>query len=482
MTPTRLGRYDACVILGSILFLCLMLWSLKMTPFLLGGDQQLFWTNALRMLQGELIYRDFYEFTPPGADVLYLTAFKLLGARLWVPNAVGLVIGTTLCWLCFRLARSIMQPAPALLAAGLVLVPDYGYWLDATHHWFSVLCVLGAAAALMPGRTRSRILIAGALCGLASFFTQTRGVAAAVGFAAFLLWEGLWTRQAWRVLLERWGLLLLGFAAAWLAFSSYFLIEAGVSRIWYFQVIHVLRYVNTEWYTLLTAGGGPVGWPLHSACLAIALPIIYALTLWRQGRTPGGAALLAFAGASMLAEVALNPNPLRVDCVAIPGILLLVWLLAGEDRAPSRCRNCAITICWLVIVGLSAHRIWHRNVERSAIADLPAGRVAALPATALKLDWIARHTAPGQYFCEATYWSVYLPLSLRVPLFASLDVQTSPEFLDKDLQQLEATHVRYVLWSPLDRPRFPKFEQFLSGRYRLVHEFAGQDQIWELQP
>jgi hypothetical protein len=470
------------VILGSILFLCLMLWSLQMTPFLLGGDQQLFWTNALRMLQGELIYRDFYEFTPPGADVLYLSAFKLLGARLWVPNAVVLLIGTTLTGLCFRLARSIMRAAPAMLAAGLVLIPDYSYWLDATHHWFSVFSVLGAAAALMPGRTRSRILIAGALCGLASFFTQTRGVAAAAGFAAFLLWEVLWARQAWRVLLQRWGLLLSGFAAAWLALSSYFLLEVGISRIWYFQVVHVLRYIATDWHTLLTRDGPPVEWPLHSVCLAIALPIIYALTLWRQGRAVGGATLLAFAGAAMFAEVALNPNPFRVDCVAIPGILLLVWLLAGEARTPSRCRSCAITICWLVMVGLSAHRIWHRNVERSVIADLPAGRIAALPASALKLDWIARHTAPGQYFCEATYWSVYLPLSLRVPLFAPLGVQTSPEFLGRDLQQLEATQAHYILWSPLDRPRFPEFEQFLTRRYRLVHEFAGQEQIWELQP
>jgi hypothetical protein len=488
MNPTRFGRYDACVLLGSMLFLCLMLWSLRTTPFLLGGDEQLFWTNAQRMLQGDVIYRDFYEFTPPGADLLYLGAFKLLGSRIWVPNVVMLVFGTSLCWLCFRMARSIMRPAPAALAAGLVLMPDFGYWLDGTHHWFSVFSVLAATAVLMPARTRSRILIAGALCGLASFFTQTRGVAAAMGFTAFLFWDRYWMRQSWRVLSERLGLVLSGFAVMWLALSSYFLVETGISRIWYFQVIHVLRYIITDWHSLLAWDGLLSNWPLHTLCLVVALPIIFALTLRRQVRAPadsaahesGGATLLMFAGASMYAEVAVNPNPFRVDCVAIPGILLLVWLLAGEGRATSRCHSYAITICWLVIGALGAHRIWHRNVERSVIEDLPAGRIAAIPVTAAKLDWIAHHTSPGQYFCEATYWSMYVPLGLRVPFFAPLGVQTSPEFLEKDLRQLEAAHVHYILWSPQDRPRFPKFEQFLFGHYRLVQEFAGQEQIWEL--
>jgi hypothetical protein len=37
------------------------------------------------------------------------------------------------------------------------------------------------------------------------------------------------------------------------------------------------------------------------------------------------------------------------------------------------------------------------------------------------------------------------------------------------------------LWSPLDRPRFPKFEQFLSERYRRIWTFSDQDEIWELK-
>jgi hypothetical protein len=76
---------------------------------------------------------------------------------------------------------------------------------------------------------------------------------------------------------------------------------------------------------------------------------------------------------------------------------------------------------------------------------------------------------------------VYLPLGLRVPGFSALDSQTSPAFLDENIRRLEARRVRYILWSPLDRPDFPQFRQFLSDHYQLVQEFEGQEQIWELR-
>lgn len=48
------------------LYLYLNLFSLSNTPFLLEGDQTFFWTYAMRMLQEERVYRDFFQFTPPG--------------------------------------------------------------------------------------------------------------------------------------------------------------------------------------------------------------------------------------------------------------------------------------------------------------------------------------------------------------------------------------------------------------------------------
>jgi hypothetical protein len=491
-TRIPFGRYDAGVLLGSGIYLYFNLLSLRGTPFLLGGDEQVFWMNALRLLHGELMYRDFFEFTPPGTDLVYLSAFELLGARVWVPNVVGLVLGIALCWLCFHIARLIMKPAPAALAAALFLVLHFGKWLDATHHWFSLAAVLAALAVLMQGTSAARILISGALLGLASFFTQTRGISAALGFAAFLLWDGFQANASWRDQCQRQLQLLLSLVLAWGILSSYFIFQVGISKLFYFQITYVLRYVTNESPNIFPGDHDVLTWPLRHRLVYFTIPIVFAISLWScrkvsRGTSPTDArrvVLLACAGLGMFLEVAQSPNWLRVDCIALPSPILLVWLVAGPVapwREYVQTRRYATTMIWIGLIFLSAHQVWSRNVTHPAVVDLPAGRTAATPVASEKLTWIARHTTPGELFFQAGYPSVYLPLALRNPAFDFLERFTSPEIVDLDIRQLEAQRVRFILWSPVYLPRYPKFERFLSDRYHRVREFSDQDQIWELK-
>lgn len=492
MVRARFGRYDAGVLLGSGIYLYFNLFSLEGTPFLLGGDEQVFWMNALRMLHGELPYRDFFEFTPPGADLVYFGAFTLLGPRVWAPNVVQLVLGMTLSWLCFHIARSITKPALAALTAALFITLDFGKWLDATHHWFSLLAVLAALAILMNGGSSTRVLISGALLGLASFFTQTRGVGAALGVAGFLLWDGSRAKAPWRNRGEHQLQLLFSFVLMWGILSSYFIFEVGLSRVLYFQTTYVLHYVTDASHNLYPEEHDPLRWPLRDLLVYLALPIVYATSLWRCRNASRDASspdvrrigLLVFTGLGMFLEVVQSPNSLRVDSIAAPGMILFVWLMAGwagKMREYAPLRKFAPTLIWVGLICLSARQIWHRNVERALILDLPAGRTATTALAGEKLAWLARHTTPGELFFQSSYQSLYLPLALRNPAFDFLDRYTSPEFVDLDIQQLQTTRVRHILWSPLDRPRFPKFEQFLSERYRWIWTFSDQDEIWELK-
>jgi len=488
LTPAaRPGLY---VLFGSGLYLSCNLFSLRGTPFLLGGDEQIFWMNALRMLQGQLIYRDFFEFTPPGTDLVYLSMYGLLGPRIWVPNVVQLLLGVSLACLCFHTARFIMKAAEAVLAAALFLVLFFGRWLDATHHWFSLLAVMAAVAVLMRGSSAPRVLICGALLGCASFFTQTRGVGAGLGFAAFLLWDGIQKHATWRSQCKQLLRLLLPMIVTWSLLSSYFIFKVGIAKLFYFQVIYVLEYVTNPAHNIYPWDQDPFSWPISRQIVYFALPVIYAISLWRSRRTdvkdsPIGApvSLLALVGAGMFLEVARSPNWLRVDCVALPALILFIWLASGvTERHPgyARLRKYAIAMTWVGLLGASAHRVWTRNITHPLTIDLPAGRsaVAALPGE--KLTWLARHTTPGELFFQASYPSLYLPLQLRSPAFDFLDRYTSPEFVELDLRQLAAQRVPYVLWSPLDRPRYPAFEQFLVERYRRVWRFRDGDEIWEL--
>ncbi len=481
------------ILLGSGVYLCCNLYSLRRAPFLLGGDEQVFWMNALRMQQGELIYRDFFEFTPPGTDLVYLSAFALFGARIWVPSVVQLVLGISLAFLIFHIARFVLKTAEAALAVALFLVLDYGKWLDATHHWFSMLAVMSAVAVLIRESATPRVLICGALLGIASFFTQTRGASAALGFAGFLLWEGIHRQATWRSHFKQLVRLLLLLVLTWLVLSGYFICKLGIGKLLYFQAVYVRAYVTNPAHNIYPADNNPLVWPIRYLVVYFATPLVYALSLWLCRRAPHAndspvparpVALLAFVGAGLFLEVAMSPNWLRVYCVALPGIILLVWLAAGlaaRLREYARWRQYATALTWIGLICLSAHQVWSRNATRPMIVDLPAGRAAVAPLPAAKLTWLARHTTPGELFFQAKYQSLYLPLGLHDPAFDFLDRYTSPEFVALDLRQLAAQRVRYILWSPLDRPRYPTFEQFLFERYRPVERFPDGDEIWELK-
>ena len=493
--------YGAGVLIGSCLYLCANLFALPGTPFLLGGDQALFWMNAQRLLHGELIYRDFLEFTPPGTDLIYLGAFELLGSRIWVPNLVVLVLGIILCWLCFHIARLIMKPAHAALASALLLVLDYGKMLNGTHHWFSVLAVMGALAALLRARTPPRIVMAGILLGVATFFTQTRGPSAAVGIGAYLIWERFQTKQSWSTCLRHELLLFLPLVVTWGTLSSYFIAKLGFGQLWYFQVTYVLHYVTTGPNDLSIGSPEVLAWlkrpnGMLFLLVFLTLPIVYALSVWkcRQRLRLRGSRdavlvdaqrvmLLAFVGATMYLEVAQSPNWIRLYCVATPGIILLVWLLT--NAVTDTLRGYATTVMWAGLICIAAHQTWSRQLQQTVIEDLPAGRIATAASTGEKLAWLARHTTPGQLLFEARWVDVYLPLALRNPVFTDMlegGHNSRPEFIDFSMRQLEAKRVQYIIWAPrLESPAYPfaKFREFLTERYQRVLTFPDQDEVWE---
>lgn len=64
----------------------LQVFVLPATPRVAIGDQSIYLHSAARMYEGQVIYRDYDQFTLPATDVLYLVPFKLFGIRAWIPQ------------------------------------------------------------------------------------------------------------------------------------------------------------------------------------------------------------------------------------------------------------------------------------------------------------------------------------------------------------------------------------------------------------
>jgi hypothetical protein len=489
------------LLVAAPLYLYLNLFISANIPLYLDGDQIFFWVYALRMFHGERVYRDFFQFTPPGTDLFYLSLFRLFGPHIWVTNFAVLLLGVALCWVCFHLAQRLMERELAILAALLFLVFIYGDRLDATHHWFSVLAALCAISVVMPERTLPRIAIAGALLGVASFFTQTTGVAGALALIASLSWEHISGKRPWRTTLKQQMLLCITFGLAWSALSIHFIAYVGWKQLWYFQVVYPFHYLVSQHEFLLPYFHGPLSrhlWLEQAQRLLLYLLLIgiYPLVLrycWRRRRDAVSQdtmqlVLISLLGLSLLLEIITRVNWNRIYIVSMPAIILLLWAVARLHRL----RSYATAAIWVVIATLAVKQIWSSQRPPLSIELLPAGKAAVSPQMGEKLSWLMQHTTPGDLFFQAQGPGLYLPLELHSPAFVDYlwtSELTRPEYVDLTVQQVERRQVKYILWSQqllllpdpfhYGQDHLDPFRAFLTTRYTRVHVFSDGNEIWE---
>src|ERR1700760_3833748 len=168
---------------GTGLFLYLRTFLLPATPFAAVDDQSLFFARAVRILHGQVPYRDFFEIVTPGTDLLYAVGFRLFGVHAWVMPMWTIATGLAFSMLITYIAAQIVRGPSVWLPALLFLVFDFNSALDLTHQWFSTLAALAMVAVLMGGLSRRRIFFAGSLCAVAILFTQTKGTLVFAGVA-----------------------------------------------------------------------------------------------------------------------------------------------------------------------------------------------------------------------------------------------------------------------------------------------------------
>jgi hypothetical protein len=343
-------------------FLYLDLFVLPATPiFVDDSDQLLHLHNATRMLDGQMIYRDFFQFTFPGTELVYLALFKLFGVGAWIPNVMLALLGLGLTWLCVFISRKLLSGLTAYLPGLLFLLLAFHPVLDASHHWYSVLAVTAATALVIEERSPKRVAGAAALCALAAYFTQTRGLVAVTGLAVFLWWEHRRKLQGRRSLLRSEALLAGVFSAVTVGLNLYFVWAVGLKRFLWCTVTFVVKYYPAEslnnlqvympivfarphWYE--------VPGLLPYVFIHALLPLVYLLFFarcWRESQKRpeqpwDRLMLVSLMGFFIFVGVAPAPVYWRLCTVALPGLIIIVWFLSSQGKLQSLARQ----MLWLV--------------------------------------------------------------------------------------------------------------------------------------
>lgn len=508
--PSRiLDAQTLLFLLGALLFLYAYLFTPPFIPIDHGGDGAIYEADGMRMYQGEVMYRDFFQFSTPGTALVYALSFKLLGCRLWIPNLALLLLGLGLAGLGVVIARKFMRPRLALLPSAIFLTGLYRNHLDPTHHWFSLLPVMGALAVLMERRTPPRILASGFLCGLAVCFTQSRGLAAIVGFAAFLWWESSRKQEGGRALLKKETLLIAGFFAALIAVNSYFVWKAGLTRFLWCTVVFGAKYYpqDANWNTFkvirygIPEFGSLPGFIINLGqwfFVTFFIPLTCVLFFIRYGKEAhkkptefwARPMLLAMVGSCMLLSVAPAPALSRVAPSALPGILLLGWFLDSPSKLPRTLAALfsggALLVALHAVVVVESPQRW--------ILTTPQGQVALANHEDYEAyTWVQQHTRPSDYLYNASWPFMYFYLGLRNPTplpFVVNNGYTPSEQVAEVIRGLEQHQVRYIVCSPTDPEwrangedpsddHLGPLRDYLHDHYRAVKIIPDYREIWE---
>ena len=493
------------VLLASAVFLYFELFIGPGTPIFHGADQMIFLAHARRMLMGQMIYRDFFEFVFPGTTLVNLAFFKVFGVHAWIPNVILIGLGLGLLLASIAISKTVIRGNAAYLPGLLFLVLAYRFFLNSTHHWYSILASMAAVLVVIERRNTARLAAAGALCGLAAWFTQSRGLMAALGLAAVLVWEKYHKRYSTKELLKREITLLAAFLIVVVAGSLYFVWQAGLTKFIEQTLVYPIKYFPGVSYNNLSAYmlqrppyPSPRGVPVWGAWLAIhaLLPLIYLLFFARASREMNARPqepwdrlmLLNFVGLFLFLGIAASPSWFRLCAVSPPVLVLSLWYIDSFKKL----RAFIIPVLWIITATFMVVVPWQTQNHWVGFLDTATGRMGYSDHLAYdKHRWVQQHTQPGDYFYGSVYPDYYFTLGLLNPTevpFITQTAYTRPEQVRNVVESLDQHRVRFILWwVNLDVPEdstgaddhLGPLRAYLRRHYRVVKTFPGGDQVWE---
>jgi hypothetical protein len=482
----------------ALAFLYLRTFLLPSTPLVASGDEVLFFAHANRILQGQVPFRDYFAFMMPGTDLLYAGAFKVLGVHAWLAQWFVILLGFTTACLVLRMSCSILCGPTVFLPSLLFLVLDYNSALDVTHHWYSTLFVMAAAATLMRGRSVGRTLTAGALCGAATVFTQTRGPIGLLALAIYLAFVVKRMKRETSLSIQLISL-VVPFAVIVIGVLVYYVHQAGFNSVLYGLGYFAFKFLPTAPEHTLGAyfmQVPPHHTPRELVCMAPFLfiyalvPFIYIFCMLRLFRRQQSIAqqlwervlLVSLIGIALFASVMTEPTYHRLCMVAPPAIILLVWYFSGMKLMDRAMR----IFLWAMAVALALYLPVRLQLHWRAYLNLPTGRTAFVdPVLYEETKWFAQKTHAGEEFFTEPQLSFALCLDNPTPLdYVTPYEFTRPEQVDAVIRALEEHQTTLVFLYPgLNVPRktgdnLAPFRQYVYKNYHVAKIYRS-GQFWE---
>ena len=455
------------------------------------GDEGSLINGAVRVTEGQVPFRDFFEVMGPGTFYWIALFFKLFGTN-WMATRISLmltfVVTTSLLYFLTRRLRTGFDAAPALFYLAISFPP----WPRVSHHAVGNLFALLSFAILVSWlhkRQPAMFFLCGVMAGLTTCIMQPKGLLLFLSFMA-IVWSSCRKEAGY------------GSAIAGLI-AGYFTV--GLSVLWLFWSARALPdflYANAIWplsnYTSLNAvpygleigeywnawRGSlssiilPVGGFSAASLLAVPFLVVIALPLFllflglRHRSLAFNKVALPYwlAGCAMwLSEV--HRKDLTHLVYGSPLLIVLCFHLLRQRRGfrlslfkfVAMCTILLATLNLLVVLSAQVRTVTRRGVVYTFRHDAI-------------IDFLNTHIAPGEDIFIYPYRPIYYFFAAaRNPTkFSILMYQYNTDLQFREaVRSLEQSRVRYVLWDTVTggdeiRAHFPAYR--VPSRDRLVVE------------
>jgi hypothetical protein len=305
-------------------------------------DEGYFVQQAARVLHGQVPFRDFQTLYSPGLVYVHAALFWLTGQpSLVAERAVSLVARAGFVVGLYAIARPLVRNAWWAAAPGVLLLfglDDAPVRWEPHPGWLSTLFAVVAVWCLLCGRSKRRLITAGALAALAYAFKQNTGI-------FILLAMLLWTRRHWP---------LVAFVV--------------VTAVWLVPFALIVGDPTALAPLVGAVSGAGLFSPPEATILIPLAAATGGVVLIRRDCDPR-LRWLVFAGTALF----LTEFP-RMDTLhlAWSAPLLLVLGAVALDRAPFAVGAVALAVCVLLLVPTLAPRVTYLAQPFARVADVQA--------------------------------------------------------------------------------------------------------------
>ncbi|MGA2475434.1 MAG: glycosyltransferase family 39 protein [Terriglobia bacterium] len=294
-------------------------------------DEGIILQGAQRIVQGQVLYRDFFSFFTPGSYYLLALLFKVFGSSMLVARTALAAYGSFFSVFTYLLARRVCSRWVALAAAYLVTWTCLPWRFMILHNWDSTLwacATVYCAVWLLQAPRWGWALATGSFASLTVLFEQSKGAGLLLGLGLGLILLVLFARSTLRLSGGHW--VALGIGLAW----------PFALTIAYFAAHHGLPAMLADWF-----------WPLHNYSKANSVPFGYmAWSDQTRQRLFGSGYWLVRA----IVLFTVIPSFIIPVLTVIAIILLIYWILEAKKGALAKDRAAYYILVCSSLAGLLA--------------------------------------------------------------------------------------------------------------------------------